>query len=274
MDDQNLCSNLFKKLGAFLRKFLWKVLSVGHIPQHIAFILDGNRRYAQKHKLNKEDGYKAGYEALLYILNYCSELGVKYLTLYAFSLDNFKRKPGDVKCVMDLMLEKTQVLLKEKDLVHRYGVRLIFIGNLKLLSEPMRRAAENVMVATAANNRIVVLVSVAYTSTNEIARAVQKSCMEKFNTESHALKVPNMRPDTTIADVEKHMFLAAAPDPDILIRTSGEKRLSNFLLWQTSNCMLYSPAALWPEIRIWHLVWAIINYQRLHPYLDKKKNQP
>ncbi|GLT37253.1 hypothetical protein SLA2020_115830 [Shorea laevis] len=232
MEDQNLCSNLFKKLGAFLWKFLWKVLSVGPIPQHIAFILDGNRRYAKKHKLDKADGYKAGYEALLYILNYCSELGVKYVTLYAFSLDNYKRNPSDFKCVMNLMLEKTQVLLKEKGLVAKYGVRLLFRGNLKLLSEPMRRAAENAMVATAANNRIVVLVCVAYTSTNEIARAVQKSCIEKFNTESHALKVPNMRPDINIAYVEKHMFMDAAPDPSILIRTSGEKRPSNFFLWQ------------------------------------------
>lgn len=340
-------------LGSFMRKCLFNVLSVGPIPHHIAFIMDGNRRYAKKRNLPVGEGHKAGYLALMSLLKYCFEMGVKYVTVYAFSIDNFKRKPDEVQTLMELLQEKIEALLEKESYLNQYGVRVYFIGNLKLLSEPVRIAAENAMKATANNSNAVLLICVAYTSCDEIVHAVEESCKEKrkeiqapnggkvsngvihgvgegemvngvtetdvhkscnnnFDREaalgtntacngkierfekgkkenatvnhevaSNCLieevkesekqheKIPNVK----LVDVEKHMYMAVAPDPDILIRTAGETRLSNFLLWQSSNSPLYSPAALWPDLGLWDLVWTVLNFQRNHYYLEKKKKQ-
>ncbi|GLT26900.1 hypothetical protein SLA2020_019390 [Shorea laevis] len=343
---------LFGDMSGFLRRCLFRVLSVGPIPSHFAFIMDGNRRYAKKQFLEEGVGHKAGFTALMSMLNFCYELGVKYVTVYAFSIENFKRNPGEVQSLMDLMLEKIEALLKEESIVNQYGIRVYFIGNLKLLVEPVRAAAEEVMKATANNNKTVLLVCVAYTSCDEIVHAVQDSCEDKFdeiqginrkNACNRMIEEREMDHKTNIVslydvkesckdgsgesqvsraitgcnghhiqgfseckcnevetfkscimdesasndvegsekqhsvikltDVEKHMYMAVAPDPDILIRSSGEARLSNFLLWQTSHCPLYSPTALWPEIGLWHLVWTILTFQRTHSYLEKKKKK-
>lgn len=223
--------------------------------------MDGNRRYAKKNSLLDEDSYRTAFTSLLYLCKYCSELGIKYLTVFVFSIDNFKRKPEEVNCVMDIIMEKTQEMLEEESFVKRYGIRIIFVGNLRLLSEPTRLAAERAMAATKGNSRMVISVCVAYSSSNEIVNAVENSC------KSYTLSMPDLRPAINVEDVEKHLFTASVPDPCILIRTSGEQRLSDFLLWQTSNCLLYSPAVLWSEIGIRQFAWAIIKYQRLLPYL-------
>lgn len=329
------------------------VLSVGPIPNHIAFIMDGNRRYAKKQNLVEGDGHKAGFLALMVMLGHCYELGVKYITVYAFSIDNFKRQPEEVQHVMDLMLEKIEELLEKESIVNQYGIRVYFIGNLKLLNTPVRVAAEKAMKASANNTKAVLLLCVAYTSCDEIVHAVEESCKAKRNEiqelipsnvsngviegieegrkingsvihdvqesckdglygseavdtneiSSEAItdiihgsqedkpdpiatttcedlvgglegsdkqrKIPTIK----LVDIEKHMYMAVAPDPDILIRSSGETRLSNFLLWQTANCPLYSPSALWPELGLWHLVWAVLNFQRSYQYVEKKRKQ-
>lgn len=359
---RDMTSNLFGGLGSFLRRCMFGVLSTGPVPNHIAFIMDGNRRYAKKKNMAEGDGHKAGFSALLSILRYCYELGVKYVTVYAFSIDNFKRQPKEVQSLMDLMREKIEELLQKESIVNEYGIRLHFIGNLQLLTEPVRVAIEKAMRVTAHNNQRVLLVCIAYTSRDEIVHAVQESCKDKWNEvqasngangsnftiarvdedlkrngiDMHAqhsckdnvnateactsssgilkgvegardrdglfvLSVQQKHvncveaeitscsgvvdgleesrykqgeyPTIKLVDVERHMYMAVAPDPDILIRSSGEARLSNFLLWQTSTCPLYSPAALWPEIGLWHLVWAVLNFQRHYSYLEKKKKQ-
>lgn len=359
-----ITSDLIGGLGSFLRRCVFGVLSAGPVPNHIAFIMDGNRRYAKKRNMAEGDGHKAGFSALLSILRYCYELGVKYVTVYAFSIDNFKRKPKEVQSLMDLMRQKIDELLQKESIVNEYGIRLHFIGNLQLLAEPVRVAMEKAMRVTAQNNQRVLLICIAYTSRDEIVHAVQESCKDKWN-EVEASKVavssngviarfdkglkrngidmnaqhsikdyldvtkvcsssssssviaeeegPGDRdgqfvhtiqqyrdncqeteitscsgvadriedssyklgelPTIKLVDVDKQMYMAVAPDPDILIRTSGENRLSNFLLWQTSTCALYSPAALWPEIGLWHLIWAVLNFQRHYSYLEKKKKQ-
>lgn len=312
-------------------------------------------------------GHRAGFLSLMSLMKYCYELGIKYITIYAFSIDNFRRKPHEVKYVMDLMLEKIEGMLKEKTIVEQYGVRVYFVGNLKLLDETVRNAAEQAMKATAKNSRSILLICVAYTSTDEIVHTAQESCEQLFD-EMQALKLngspfgkiseiteekdekveektqgeanvekqedkseekskepseekheelakekqrdfPNkekledtsevkqelnngkleekseeeqigfgkemkeVRPIIRLSDIERNMYMGMAPDVDILVRTSGESRLSNFLLWQTWNGLLYSPAALWPEIGLKHLVWAILNFQRAHPLFEKRKKQ-
>ncbi|XP_041004629.1 dehydrodolichyl diphosphate synthase CPT3-like isoform X1 [Juglans microcarpa x Juglans regia] len=278
---------IFENLVTFLRRCIFYVLSVGPFPYHIAFIMDGNRRYAKKQNFMEGNGHSVGFLALLSMLKYCYELGVKYVTIYAFSIDNFKRQPEEVQSLMDLMQLKIEGLIKEESIANCYGVRVHFIGNLKLLSEPVRLAAERAMLATANNSKAVLSVCVAYTSTNEIVRAVQKSCEQKWEeisildasgsgyglTEVVLSEKDEGENLINLIDIEKHMYMAVAPDPDILIRTSGETRLSNFLLWQTAYCSLYSPYVLWPEIGFRHFLWAILNFQQNHFYLEKRRKQ-
>ncbi|KAK9040966.1 hypothetical protein V6N11_016099 [Hibiscus sabdariffa] len=264
-------------LVSLLQKCIFRILSVGPMPNHIAFIMDGNRRYSKRCNSMEGSVHKAGFSVLKSMLKYCYEFGVRYVTVYAFSIDNFKRNPEEVESLMDLMVEKIEGVLKEERNFNRYGIRIMFSGNLELLSQPVRLAAERAMLATANNSRAVFSVCVAYSSTDEILRAVRKSCEEKWD-DITAFSLGGSEQDEMdhriiLTDIEKHMYMAAAPDPDIIIRSSGETRLSNFLLWQSTHCFLYSPSALWPEIGFRHFVWGILNFQRIHFYLDKKRKQ-
>ncbi|CAN4078595.1 unnamed protein product [Withania somnifera] len=266
-----------------MRRFLFRILSVGPIPNHIAFILDGHRRYAKQRNIAEGTAYRAGFLTLISMHKYCYELGVKYMTIFAFSIDNFKRRPEEVQYLMDLMLEKIEVLLKQESVINEYGVRIHFVGNLNLLDEPVRVAVEKVMQATANNTKSNLLICVAYTSADEIVHAVQAFCQEKWNeiqenvdqSRNAEITEEKFELDHSIklVDIERHTYMGLAPDPDILIRTSGAARLSNFLLWQTRNCLLYSPKVLFPEIGLRHLVWAVLNFQRLYPHLEKEKKQ-
>lgn len=275
---------MFEYFGSFLRKCIFSVLSVGPVPDHIAFIMDGNQRYAKKRNLLDGAGHRSGYLALMNMLKYCYELGVKYVSIYAFSIDNFRRRPEEVQSTMQLILEKIEDLIKEESMVNQYGVRIYFLGSLKLLSKPVRLAAERAMVATSGNSKSVLSICLAYTSSDEILHAVQECCGEKWD-EGSALESKGagnglvflkgnengkIKPSIVVKDLEKHMYAAVAPDPDIIIRTSGETRLSNFLLWQSANCLLYAPPILWPEIGLWHLVWAVLDFQRNFSYLKEK----
>ncbi|XP_031287221.1 dehydrodolichyl diphosphate synthase 6-like [Pistacia vera] len=278
---------ILDSLVSFLRKFIFRILSMGPLPNHIAFIMDGNRRYAKKLNLIDGAGHKVGFLAVTSMLKFCYELGVRNVTIYAFSIDNFKRSPEEVQSLMELMQEKIEGLIKDESIVNCYGVRVYFVGNLKLLSEPVRLAAERAMLATAKNSKAVLSICVAYTSTNEIVNAVEESVEEKWNQitvleasgagygliKLGGIEHHESEPLIKLVDIEKHMYMAVAPDPDIIIRTSGEARLSNFLLWQSAFCYLYSPSVLWPEIGLRHFLWAILNFQRHHSYLNKKGEQ-
>lgn len=260
----------------FIQRFLFGILSIGRIPCHIAFIMDGNRRYEKTHNLSYGMGHRAGYIALMNQLKYCYKLGIKYVTVYAFSIDNFKRPPEEVHKLMELLQEKINSLLNSESIVHQYGIRVHFIGNLNLLKESVRVAAEKAMKATAHNNQAVLSICIAYTSTNEILYAMEESC--KALTSNIVTEVGyrmGTRENEVIylADIEKRMYMEIAPDPDIVIRSSGETRLSNFLLWQTSGSLLYTTAALWPEVGLSHLVWSVLNFQRFYSYLRKNKKE-
>ncbi|KAL8517690.1 hypothetical protein ACS0TY_015790 [Phlomoides rotata] len=266
----NRTSQLIVGLGSFLRRVIYSVLSVGPLPRHVAFIMDGNRRYAKKQDLQGGVGHRVGFVALMNMLKYCYELNVVYVTIYAFSIENFKRKPEEVQSTMQLILEKIEGLLEEESIVNRYGVRVHFIGNLKLLSKPIKLAAERAMNATAQNSKAVLSICIAYTSTDEIVHAVEETCLEKRDEFSTTDDNETL---IYVADIEKHVYMGVAPDPEIIIRSSGETRLSNFLLWQSATSILSSPRVLWPEIGFWHLVQAIIEFQRNFAFLEKKRKQ-
>ncbi|PWA49660.1 Di-trans-poly-cis-decaprenylcistransferase-like protein [Artemisia annua] len=254
-------------LGGFIRNCVYGILSISAVPNHIAFIMDGNRRYSKKNNLIDGAGYRAGYSTLMSMVRYCYEMGVKHVTFYAFSIDNFKRDPEEVQTLMELMEEKIERLINDEIIVSQYGVKVRFIGNLKLLSKSARLAAERAMDATSMNNNIVLSICVAYTSTDEILHAVQESCDKTWH-ENRGSDDGLRRLD--VSDIERHMYMGVVPDPDVIIRTSGETRLSNFLLWQSSNCLLYSPSILWPEIGFQHLVQAVFEFQKRFYYLNKQ----
>ncbi|XP_043709132.1 dehydrodolichyl diphosphate synthase 6-like [Telopea speciosissima] len=231
-----------------------------------------------------EEGYRAGYKALMSILKYCYELGINCISIYTFSIDNFKRGPNEVKLVMDILQEKLQALLQEKTILCSYSIRILICGDLKLLDEPLRVLAKEVMAITGNNKKLIFCIWVAYTSTNEIVRAVNGSCREKKIMEKDPTdddddddqimsSSSSSSSNVSVEDIERHLDPVICPEPDFLVRTSGETRLSNLLLWQTTYCYLYSPAVLWPEISLWHMVWAVLNFQRLHPYLENQKKK-
>ncbi|KAL4393658.1 hypothetical protein HN51_021596 [Arachis hypogaea] len=288
-------NGVFEKLIYLIKKCVLHALSIGPIPIHVAFIMDGNRRYAKKNNLVEGSGYKAGFFSLISMLNLCYELGVRYVTIFAFSIDNFKRCPEETRFLMDLMKEKIESLIMDENnesinIANRFGMRVHFVGDLKLLDKPLRLAAKRIMEATVNNSRVVLSICVAYNSTLEILHSLEECCEEKcdeirvLDESGSGYGLIKIRRDylkeyddsmclINLEDVERNMYMAIAPCPNILIRTSGENRLSNFLLWQSTFCYLYSPFVLWPDFGFWHFVWAILNYQRSCFYLDKKRKQ-
>nr|QIQ56020.1 cis-prenyl transferase 7 [Eremophila drummondii] len=274
----NLVTHLSARLGSFSRKCIYSILSAGPLPRHIAFIMDGNRRYAKKQNLEEgASGHRVGFLALLNMLGYCYELEVKYVTIYAFSIENFKRRPEEVQSTMQLIQEKIEGLIEKESIVNRYGVRVHFIGNLNLLSEPVRLAAKRAMDASKSNSKAVLSICIAYTSTDEIVHAIEETCEEKrddFRILENSGTGSGLEESLVgVRDIEKHMYMKVAPDPDIIIRTSGETRLSNFLLWQSASALLYSPRVLWPEIGFRHLLQAVLDFQRNFTYLENKQKQ-
>ncbi|KAL2933999.1 Dehydrodolichyl diphosphate synthase 6 [Bienertia sinuspersici] len=243
----------------FLLRCIFHILSVGPIPTHIAFIMDGNRRYARKNNIGLKDRYRPGFLALMSRVKHCYELGVKYITIFAFSLDNLRRQPEEIQRLMELLREKIEVFLENDGFIKKYGVRLYFVGNLTVLGEDIHAAANRLMEETANNTTTYLLVCVGYTSTYEMVHAFEESI--HLGKENRIIE---------LEDIEKQMYMSIAPKPDILIRSSGETRLSNFLLWQTEFSLLYCPSALWPELGLWHMVWALLNYQRHYAYFQKK----
>ncbi|KAJ4822097.1 hypothetical protein Tsubulata_002812, partial [Turnera subulata] len=215
-----------------LTQFLVRVISVGPMPNHIAFIMDGNRRFARKHNLRLEYAHRYGLLSLMAMVKYCYEFRVKCVTIYAFSIDNFRRKPEEVKYLMDLLQETIEGLMKQGSIVERYGVRVHFAGRLNLLSESCRLAAEKAMLFSANNSSLLVTICLAYTSTSEILHAVREACEEKRGGKSGSSR----------DDDEKHIWVT--PDPDIIVRSSGENRV------KTHTCMAVRLSGLRLDINV------------------------
>jgi ditrans,polycis-polyprenyl diphosphate synthase len=242
--------------------------------------MDGNRRYAKFRSIQQGAGHRAGFSTLIANLQYCYEMGVKYITVYAFSIDNFRRDPSEVQSLMQLMEEKINELLESRSVINKINCKVNFWGNLDLLCEPVRVAAQKLMESTAGNTGLIFSICMPYNSTSEIVNAVNVVCSEKREMlqREHAgdsngqAANSDLHPEISVADLDQHMYSTGCPDPDIVIRTSGETRLSNFLLWQTTFSHLQNPDALWPEFSSRHLVWAILQYQRAYSYLEQNIN--
>ncbi|XP_077881804.1 dehydrodolichyl diphosphate synthase complex subunit DHDDS isoform X3 [Ictidomys tridecemlineatus] len=210
-------------------RFCANIIKAGPMPKHIAFIMDGNRRYAKKCQVERQEGHSQGFNKLAETLRWCLNLGILEVTVYAFSIENFKRSKSEVDGLLDLARQKFTCLMEEQEKLQKHGVCIRVLGDLHLLPLDLQEL---------------------------IAQAVQAT--------------KNYNNDISESLLDKCLYTNHSPHPDILIRTSGEVRLSDFLLWQTSHsCLVFQPV-LWPEYTFWNLCEAILQFQMNHSMLQQK----
>lgn len=221
-------------------------------PRHVAVIMDGNGRWAVRRGLPRTAGHRAGVETLKEIVQACPDLGIEILTAYAFSTENWKRDKSEVDFLMGLLVEYCR---SEVDNLNKNGVRIQAIGRIDELPALQREEIQRAMELTRSNNRLILNLAVNYGAHAELVDAMR----------AIAQKVQEGRLAPEEIDeqvVERHLYTAGLPDPDLLIRTGGEMRLSNFLLWQASYTEIWVSDVPWPDFSRRHLQQAIQDYQR------------
>ncbi len=231
---------------------LSKSLDLSKLPVHIAIIMDGNGRWATRQGLPRAMGHRAGVESLRDIVKTCSSLGIRFLTVYAFSTENWKRPAEEVNILMDLLVEYIEKEIQDLD---QNNVRLMTIGRIDELpgktGEALRKAEEQ----TGQNSGLTLTLALNYGGRNEIVEAVRRI--------GRQVAAQKLNPDDiTEETMSLNLYTVGIPDPDLLIRPSGEQRISNFLLWQAVYAEFWSSTVLWPDFRRVHLLEAIVDYQR------------
>ena len=230
-------------------------LDCARIPEHVAVIMDGNGRWAKKRALNRLRGHKAGIEAVRETIRCASDLGVRYLTIYSFSTENWKRPEDEVVGLMELF---AKTMLAEVDGLHKEHVRVMTIGDLSALPPETREAFGEAWEKTRDNDGMTLVVAVNYGARAEILRAVQE-CM---NRAVLAAEEAGEAPQATEEMLERGLYTAGIPDPELLIRTSGEMRVSNFLLWQVAYSEFVCTDVLWPDFDRYEFLRCLLEYQR------------
>jgi len=225
------------------------------LPVHIAIIMDGNGRWATGRGLPRTAGHAVGAETFRHIATYCKDIGIEYLTTYAFSTENWKRTADEIATIMGL-LEK--YLYESLEKMERDKVKMKFLGDVSVLSPKLRNLIVETEELSKKFDGVQVNVCLNYGSRNEIIRAAEKYAAERYdaNPNNEALTGP-----LTEETFSKYLYTADIPDPDLIIRPSGEMRLSNFLLWQAAYSEYYFTDTLWPDFTERELDHAIINYQ-------------
>jgi undecaprenyl diphosphate synthase len=227
-------------------------LDMKRLPGHIAIIMDGNGRWAERRHLPRIAGHRSGVKAARGIIETCAQLNIPCLTLYAFSVENWRRPRAEVDFLMRLLRE---YLKRELPTIHENNIRLVVIGRPAQLSEPVRQDLEGAMRLTEHNSGMKLVVALNYGGRAELVDAFN-ALLEKV----HATKVATLHVDEQA--ISDHLYTAGLPDPDLLIRTSGEMRVSNFLLWQIAYAEIYVTETLWPDFSRARLFEALIEYQK------------
>jgi undecaprenyl diphosphate synthase len=207
------------------------------LPRHVAVIMDGNGRWAEKRFMGRIAGHRAGVEAVRSIVRACSVRGIEALTLFAFSTENWKRPKDEVNWLMDMFLT---ALGKEVKKLHENGIRVRVIGDPSAFSEKLRKAVHKAEALTAENTGLTLNIAVNYGGRMDITLAM-RAIGEKI--QAGELSAADITPEL----IQQHVFLSDLPEPDLFIRTGGEKRISNFLLWQLAYTELYFTDTLWPD---------------------------
>lgn len=238
-------------------------IDVKKLPEHIAIIMDGNGRWAIKHGLDRVNGHYEGVDSVREVAEAAAEIGVKYLTLYTFSTENWNRPKDEVDALMSLFVE---TIVKELDTLNKNNIRLNAIGDLASLPAENLMKLNQTMDQTSNNDRMVLTLALSYSSRWEIINAVKEIAKE--------VELGTLKSDDITNEVfEKHLSTKSMPDPELLIRTSGELRISNYMLWQIAYTELYFTDVLWPDFRKEELYMAIADYQERERRFGKTSDQ-
>jgi undecaprenyl diphosphate synthase len=227
-------------------------IDLKRLPQHVAVIMDGNGRWAQRRHLPRIAGHRAGVKAAREIIETCARLKLSYLTLYAFSLENWRRPQAEVDFLMRLLRE---YLKRELPSIHKNNIRLLVIGRSEQLPEPVRKDIEQGMRMTARNTGMKLVVALNYGGRAELVDAFNAMLEQVRSNGMSAFQADEQT-------VSEHLYTAGLPDPDLLIRTSGEMRVSNFLLWQIAYAEIYVTETLWPDFSRARLLEALVDFQK------------
>jgi len=227
-------------------------LDATRLPQHIAVIMDGNGRWAQRRHLPRIAGHRAGVQSARTVIETCARLNIPALTLYAFSMENWRRPKAEIDFLMRLLRE---YLRKELPVIHRNNIRLLVIGRPDHLPEAVRTDVERAMKQTAGNSGMQLAVALNYGGRAELVDAFNR-ILDRVRNNGLA----NAHIDEEM--ISQHLYTAGLPDPDLLIRTSGEMRVSNFLLWQIAYAEIYVTETLWPDFTRAQLFEALLDFQK------------
>ena len=233
------------------------------MPNHIAIIMDGNGRWARKRGLRREKGHQAGKKSVKKIIESCIELGIKYLTLYAFSTENWNRPKIEIDFLMQLLFLS---LNDEFENLNKNNIKFNTIGNLERLPKKISNYLEKVKLETKGNSTLTLTLALSYGSRYELIDAMKQISLKVKN---NIISSKNI--DETV--INNHLYTRNLPDVDLLIRTSGEKRISNFLLWQIAYSELYFTEKLWPDFEKKDLYKALICYQNRERRFGKTSDQ-
>jgi len=218
------------------------------IPQHVGIIMDGNGRWAREHGLPRLEGHRAGTENIRRVLEACSEFGIKILTIYAFSTENWGRPQAEVRGLMRILEE---VIDREVENLHKNGVKLLHIGRLEGISQRLQQAVRNAIELTKGNDRLILNVAFNYGGRSEILDAVRRLTEDGISPQELSEEL-----------FERYLYTAGLPPPDLIIRTGGEMRLSNFLIWQAAYAEYYSTPTYWPDFDKEELYKALLAYSQ------------
>lgn len=238
-------------------------IDMNRLPQHVAVIMDGNGRWAKLHGKERLFGHYNGVESVRAVLETSVKLGIKYLTLYTFSTENWNRPKAEVDGLMELLVEN---IVKETPTFHKHNIRFTTIGNNSQLPEKAQIKLNECIKDTASNTGLTLVLALSYSSRWEITDAVRRIATKVQNDE---LKIEDIN-DNIVSD---NLTTAGIPDPELLIRTSGELRLSNYLLWQLAYTELYFTDTLWPDFREENFYEAIVDYQKRERRFGKTSEQ-
>ena len=233
------------------------------VPHHLAVIMDGNGRWAKKRNKNRVFGHSKGINAVRKIVEESVRLKIKYLTLYAFSAENWNRPEEEISILMQLLLKSLKNEFKK---FVKNKIKLNVVGNISLLPKSVKEELSYVLKETSKNKQLVLTLALSYSGREEIQNALKKICSKVKN---NIIPIEKIDQST----INEHLYTENLPDVDLLIRTSGEKRISNFLLWKIAYAELYFSEVLWPDFNEKNLHEAILNYQNRERRFGKTSDQ-
>ncbi|KAL3484785.1 putative undecaprenyl diphosphate synthase-domain-containing protein [Aspergillus germanicus] len=278
---QTPASRLKARVQRDVQFFLLDVLRTGPIPQHVAFIMDGNRRYARSKNISTVEGYILGGVVFTQTVNTCFLYGIRAVTVYAFSIENFKRPKAEVDALMGLAVHNMNTIIEQiSQQGHRTKVQIL--GRLDLFSENVQQCVRRLVERTSHHTETIVNFCVGYTAREEITTAMRRTVADctLAGTDSSSGSSSSSSTASTSSDsinvdsLSENMYTAGCPPLDMIVRTSGERRLSDFLLWQSihDNSEIVVVRCLWPEFGFLQLFWVMIGWQRRQRRIGKRDN--